>query len=141
MPLKKVGELVVPSRQERLRDVDRFTEKILRKASFPTGELDDVAISVSEAVNNAIVHGNKFDEKKKVKICYYLGRSYLRIVVQDQGRGFSLDRVPDPRKQENLLKASGRGILIMSHLMDRVRFEVAKSGLKTIMDKFLPGRK
>ena len=138
MPLVKLGELTVPSQQERLADVDNFTEKLVNKTCFRGGDVDDIAIAISEAVNNAILHGNKLDSAKVVNVKVFLCSKYLRIVVQDQGDGFSLDRVPDPREEENLLKASGRGLLIMRHLMDRISFKALKRGLQVTMEKDCP---
>ena len=135
MPLKKIGELVIDSRLEKLAEVDRFTEKIVKETAIKAEDLDDIAISVSEAVNNAMEHGNKLDEKRKVKLKYYISTHYLRIVVQDEGKGFKPNNIPDPCKEENLLKASGRGILIIHHLMDRVSFESYKTGMQIIMEK------
>jgi len=138
MSLKKVGELVIPSSLDHLADIDRFTEKTIKKLALPHQILDDIAITLSEAVNNAMVHGNKLDAKKKVKIRFYTSSRYLRLIVQDEGRGFSPESVSDPRQNENLLKTSGRGILIIRHLMDRVRFVQRKAGMQIIMDKFYP---
>lgn len=138
MSLKKVGELTIPSRQDYLARVDQYTERIVRDLHLPSQMLDDIAISISEAVNNAIVHGNKLDENKRVVIRYYFCAKYLRLVVRDEGRGFSIKAVPDPRQEQNLLKPSGRGILIMRHLMDRVFFRQLKHGMMIIMDKFRP---
>mgnify|MGYP000032263793 CR=1 FL=1 len=138
MPLRKIGELKVPSDQAYLTEVDRFVDKLLKRIRLPSGDLDDIAIAVSEAVNNAMVHGNKLDVRKSVEIRFYVCSSYLRIIVRDQGTGFSPNRVPDPRMDENLLKASGRGILIMHHLMDRIVFNRHKTGMQVVMDKHCP---
>ncbi|MFH1861569.1 MAG: ATP-binding protein [bacterium] len=135
MPLKKLAELTVQSHLDSLTDVDQFTERNVSQIAALAQQLDDIAISVSEAVNNAIVHGNKLDDTKVVRIRFYLGSNFLRIVVQDQGVGFTPEEIPDPRKKENLLKASGRGILIIRHLMDRVCFKHLKHGMRIIMDK------
>jgi len=139
MPLRKLGELGVPSSQDHLAEVDAFTEKLIRRISMPGTDLDDIAIAISEAVNNAMVHGNRLDIKKKVNVRLYFCSSYLRIVVQDEGKGFRPEKVPDPREDENLLKASGRGLLIMRHLMDQISFKPVKSGMQIIMDKYCPG--
>jgi serine/threonine-protein kinase RsbW len=138
MPLKKLGELSVSSSQDSLTQVDNFAEKLIRKTCFGPGELDDVAIALSEAVNNAIIHGNKLDLTKTVNIKLYICNKYLRITVEDQGAGFNLKQVPDPREEENLLKASGRGLLIMRHLMDRIHFKTRPTGMKIIMEKDCP---
>jgi len=138
MPLKKAAELTIPSSLEHLADIDRFTEQTFEKLSLPREILDDVAISISEAVNNAVVHGNKLDRHKKVRIMFFPSARFLRLIVQDEGHGFSLESVPDPRQKENLLKTSGRGLLIIKHLMDRVCFRPRKSGMQIVMDKFYP---
>jgi serine/threonine-protein kinase RsbW len=138
MPLKKIGEIEVASSLDQLAQIDRFAETVINRLTLPRGILDDVAISLSEAANNAIVHGNKLDTRKKVKIAFYYCNKYLRLTVQDEGRGFSLEGVPDPRQQQNLLKTSGRGILIMRHLMDRVTFQSHGTGVRIVMDKFCP---
>jgi serine/threonine-protein kinase RsbW len=138
MPLKKIGELTVPSSQECLTQVDNFAEKLIKKTCFDTSDLDDIAIAISEAVNNAILHGNKLDLSKSVNIKLYICNKYLRIAVEDQGGGFNLNRVPDPRQEENLLKASGRGLLIMRHLMDRIRFKSTRTGMQITMEKDCP---
>jgi len=72
MPLRKIGELKVPSDQAYLTEVDRFVDKLLKRIRLPSGDLDDIAIAVSEAVNNAMVHGNKLDVKKSVEIRFYV---------------------------------------------------------------------
>ncbi|RJP79374.1 MAG: ATP-binding protein [Candidatus Zixiibacteriota bacterium] len=138
MPLKKVGELSVPSTLDHLADVDQFTEGLFRNLALPREILDDVAISISEAVNNAMVHGNKLDPARKVLIRFYVCSRYLRLVVRDQGTGFQPETVPDPRQEQNLLKTSGRGLLIMRHLMDRVTFQPRRGGMQIVMDKYCP---
>ena len=138
MPLKKLGELTIPSRQDQLAKVDQYIEKLVGRLSLPAGDVDDIAIAVSEAVNNAIVHGNRLDPRRSVRIIFYVCSTYLRIIVQDEGKGFLLTNVPDPRQEENLLKVSGRGILIMRHLMDRIAFKLGKRGMQVIMDKRCP---
>jgi serine/threonine-protein kinase RsbW len=136
--LKKIAQLIIPSSLDHLSDLDRFTEKTIRPLSLPGQMLDDIAITASEAVNNAIVHGNKLDPSKHVKITFYRGDKFLRLIIQDEGSGFALESVPDPRNEENLLKTSGRGLLIIRHLMDRVGYRKLKAGLQIIMDKFYP---
>ena len=136
MPLRKIGEISVPSDQKHLEKIDRLSGKLLGNVSLRIGDLDDVAIAISEAANNAMQHGNRLDTKKNVKIRFYICSNYLRIIVQDEGPGFSPEKVPDPREEENLLKASGRGLLIIRHLMDHITFKRFNSGMQIIMDKY-----
>jgi serine/threonine-protein kinase RsbW len=140
MPLRKIGELRIFSRLNSLAEVDNFTMKLIHALPLPTDARDDVAISISEAVNNAILHGNQQNPRKKVEIRFYLCSRYLRIVIQDHGAGFKPDHVPDPRRAENLLKASGRGVLIMRHLMDGVAFKAVQKGMQVVLIKNFTGR-
>jgi serine/threonine-protein kinase RsbW len=90
--------------------------------------MNKLMVSLTEAVNNAIVHGNKSNPYKKVTILCESVPGWLLIMINDQGRGFKLDDVSNPLKKENLLRESGRGIFLMRTLMDRVEFEIIKGG-------------
>jgi CheY-like chemotaxis protein/anti-sigma regulatory factor (Ser/Thr protein kinase) len=83
---------------------------------------DKIPVTVDEAVTNAIKHGNKFQEDKKVTIDVSMDTERIKIVVVDEGKGFDVSRVPDPTDPTNFLKPSGRGILFMNIGMDEVRY-------------------
>lgn len=83
---------------------------------------DKIPVTVDEAVTNAIKHGNKFQEDKKVYIDIHIDIDRIKIVVADEGPGFNVKTVPDPTDPTNFLKPSGRGILFMSIGMDEVRY-------------------
>ncbi|TKJ42393.1 hypothetical protein CEE37_01550 [candidate division LCP-89 bacterium B3_LCP] len=136
MPLRKIGELTVPSDPAYLEKVDQYSDRLFKKLPLGKNDLDDIAIAISEAVNNAMVHGNGLDADRNVHISYYLSARYLRIAVRDEGEGFIPDNVPDPTESENLLKVSGRGLLIIRHLMDRIECTILKNGMKMTLDKF-----
>jgi serine/threonine-protein kinase RsbW len=87
-------------------------------------------VSLTEAVNNAIVHGNKADPTKTVEVRCELLDSVVRITVKDQGDGFRPETVDNPLKEENLLRESGRGIFLMRTLMDRVEFDRTDDGME-----------
>lgn len=108
-------------------------EKFLRKVNSARLHIDDgsmhrLLVACTEAVNNAIVHGNKSDPGKKVSIICFVGKRMLTIKVKDEGQGFDLEGLLDPRDEENLLKESGRGVFLMRTLMDDVKFKRLKSG-------------
>ena len=75
-------------------------------------------IAVSEALVNAIVHGNKESSDKKVQVKITENDNSLNIEIIDEGEGFNPETLPDPTDQENLLKESGRGIFIIKSLVD-----------------------
>jgi serine/threonine-protein kinase RsbW len=136
--VKKNNEIEIPSTLDYLPSVDEFIEKKLRKLGIKKDQITDIAISVSEAVTNAVVHGNKNDANKKVKISFKVGTSSVEVTVEDEGGGFDPTCVESPIEECNLLKKAGRGILILKSLMDKVDFlcEPGK-GTKVKMIKFL----
>jgi serine/threonine-protein kinase RsbW len=83
----------------------------------------NILIAVTEAVNNAVVHGNGLEDSKKVKVQVNKEKERLMFVVEDQGTGFDFDNLPDPTAPENIEKPDGRGIFLMKNLSDEVEFE------------------
>ena len=80
-------------------------------------------IDVTEAVNNAIRHGNGNDKSKNVSLSLKLEENQIIFIVSDEGTGFDYNNLPDPTAPENLEKPGGRGIFLMKHLCDEVSFE------------------
>ncbi|MCH7818637.1 MAG: ATP-binding protein [Candidatus Marinimicrobia bacterium] len=113
--------LVIKSDVNELAKVATITEEICERCGLIEDEIDDIAIAVTEAVNNAIKHGNKEDSTKSIEIVFQIETERIKIRIKDEGKGFQLEKVKDPRKNENLLKDDGRGILIMKTLMDEVK--------------------
>ena len=97
-------------------------EKIRRQYRINQDQYGDILISLTEAVNNAIIHGNRRDRRKTVSIKLLQLGNGLAFQVSDQGRGFDHHRLPDPTNPENLLKAGGRGVFLMQQLSDKIRF-------------------
>jgi serine/threonine-protein kinase RsbW len=126
--IRKDNLIIIPSSQIYLAKVDNFVEKRLKKLGLNKDQLADIAISVTEVVNNAIVHGNKKDPRKKVVLRLITDKSPIVIEIEDEGKGFDLDSLPCPITEENLLKEVGRGIFILRSLMDKVDFVFKKKG-------------
>ena len=108
--------------------VEPFLQKINEVAKLDDGTYYRLLIAGTEAVNNGILHGCKGDSRKNVHVMCELKRDSLVFTVQDQGRGFKPEEVPDPLEEKNLLKTSGRGIFLMRSLMDKVTFSVTSDG-------------
>jgi serine/threonine-protein kinase RsbW len=83
-------------------------------------------------VNNAIIHGNKADSKKNVSLELVMNDDVLSFTVTDEGSGFDFENLIDPTAPENLEKIGGRGIFLMNHLCDEVKFE--DEGKKVILE-------
>ena len=127
--------------QSRLESAD-LAEMLLAQFSDQAGcneqELNDIALAVRECVLNAVTHGNRNQARKHVHVHAELRRSAVQVSIRDEGKGFDPRSVPDPRKPENLMRESGRGILLMHALMDRVAIRRAASkGMEVRMTKVL----
>ncbi len=132
--------LVVASRVESVEKVEELTDKITKSLKFNDRARDSIAIAVTEAVNNAIIHGNKLDPNKSVYVDIIASDERIQITVRDEGDGFNPDEVPNPLAPENLLKESGRGIFILKSLMDEVTFDFSKGGTEVTMVKYKQGK-
>jgi serine/threonine-protein kinase RsbW len=107
-----------------------FIAKCRRKDGTET----DIEIALSEALENAVVHGNGEDPDKPVYLtCRCALDGEVSITVEDEGRGFDTATLPDPTAPENRLRTSGRGIYLMKAVMDEVRF--TKGGALVYMRK------
>ena len=128
-----------PSIPETVAEIDSFLDQRLRAAGFPDDMLADVAVSVSEVVNNAVVHGNGRNPDKQVLLDLEIKTDRVTISVQDQGNGFDPDALPDPVASENLMRDVGRGLFIVRAYMDEVHFQkVGSEGLRITLVKILP---
>jgi len=112
----------IQSRIENLIKVERLVDEISSQCNLSSEIYGNVLIATLEAANNAILHGNKLDEKKDVKIRFEWNRKELHLIVTDQGPGFDHKSVPDPTSPENLEKVSGRGVFLMEKLSDDIKY-------------------
>jgi serine/threonine-protein kinase RsbW len=117
---QRKNQIEIPSTLDYLPRVDRFVEGKLKKLGIKKDLIYDIAISVSEVVTNAVVHGNKGDLSKKVKISLKADTSQVEVSVEDEGTGFDREGVCSPIEKNNLLKEAGRGLHIVESLMDKV---------------------
>jgi len=120
--------IAIPSSTDFLADVDQYLEKTLIDAGVDPSAVADIAISVSELVNNAIIHGNKENLSKRVEITINISPSEVKITVVDEGSGFDPDNVPNPIDDENLMREVGRGLFIIQNFVDEVNVASAPSG-------------
>ena len=136
------GKRIEVTLETLVESVDLAEEITLRVADavgFDEEDRHKIGMSVRECVINAYVYGNGEDRAKKIGLALELLADKLVIHITDQGEGFDLGDVPDPLAEENLLKSSGRGILLMRAFMDE--FDVrrtAQGGAEIIMAKRYP---
>ena len=116
-------QIQIPSLPENIRIVESFIDNAKEKYRLNDDIYGNIMIAVTESVNNAILHGNKSDNKKNVSLQLSLEKSQIRFTVEDQGPGFDYENLPDPTLPENLSKPGGRGIFLMKNLSDEVSFK------------------
>jgi anti-sigma regulatory factor (Ser/Thr protein kinase)/ActR/RegA family two-component response regulator len=85
-------------------------------------ERSNLFVALDEAFVNAVKHGNHNDPRKLVRITAELSAKEARFTVEDEGEGFNVQEIPDPRDPANLFKASGRGVLLIYNIMDEVKY-------------------
>jgi serine/threonine-protein kinase RsbW len=114
--------VTIASSTDEISKVEALIDKVCESNNFSEDNYGNVLIAVTEAVNNAIEHGNHNDDSKKVVVDCSLTESKLMFSVKDEGEGFDFDDLPDPTDPENIEKPNGRGIFLMKNLADRVSY-------------------
>ena len=118
----------IASIQENLREIEKLIDEFNEIEELDDGLYGKVMLATIEAANNAIVHGNKLDPEKKVKVEIIKRKDRIEIYIEDQGNGFDYMRIPDPTAPENIENIHGRGVFLMKQLSDEVNFY--KNGTK-----------
>lgn len=122
----------IPSDFQHQHEVQTAILKEVARRGFNSQSTFAIKLALEEAMINAVKHGNKLNPKKKVKIEAKITPAQAEIVIEDQGPGFDRSSVPDPTKEENLEKCSGRGILLMEAYMNSVRWSNGGRKVKMI---------
>lgn len=124
-----------------LESVDVVEENVLREAielGFDEDEQHHIGMSVRECMVNAVVHGNRYNARKKVTVTISRLPDRLQITIRDEGEGFDLNSLPDPLAEENLLRHSGRGLLLIQAFMDEFQIRRREpNGTEVKMVKYL----
>ena len=123
----------IPSEPKMVHMVEAFIDQVRKEIDIQDKVLDNVMISITEAVNNGIIHGNRADPEKFVHVTFNCYPDMLEFIVQDEGPGFNPSEIPDPFHEDNLLKEGGRGVLIINHMMEDVRYEHTPRGMRITM--------
>lgn len=118
----KHKNLTIKSSPCQITKLDGYVRDIMTVCKLSEDMYANILISLTEAVNNAIIHGNKQDTKKKVCIHCEHSSNALVLKIEDQGKGFNPLKVKDPLSPERINLDGGRGVLIMNELCDRVHY-------------------
>ena len=111
-----------------ISEVEPFVEKIKDELNIGDEVYGNILITLTEAVNNSILHGNQGDENLEVEINCTGTDKLVSFVITDHGTGFDYNNLPDPTDPENLHKLTGRGVFLMKQLSDLLIF--SNSGSK-----------
>ncbi|MEM9919250.1 MAG: ATP-binding protein [Bacteroidota bacterium] len=114
--------LTLVSDPKNVARLEPFVERVFEEYNLDPEIYGNILISLTEAVTNAIIHGNDNDRNKIVRVQMRKIRKKLAFLISDEGPGFDFDQLPDPTAPENLLKIGGRGVFLMRQLSDDVEF-------------------
>ena len=123
-------KLDIKSKLGNLGIVENMIDTITKETGINKDNYGKIMVSTMEAVNNAIIHGNKSNEEKSVYIEFLLKNNILKITITDQGKGFTPDKIPDPTKPENIEGINGRGVFLMKKLADEIEFNKKGNSVK-----------
>ncbi len=113
----------LPSKSESINLLENFIESLRKTYDISDEVYANILITLTEAVNNAIFHGNKSSDNKKVYLnLEIVNKRKLIFTIADEGDGFDYESVVDPTLEENLELQGGRGIFIIKHLADNFIF-------------------
>jgi len=113
----------IPSLIENIRVVESFIDNSKEKFNIEDDIYGNIMVAVTESVNNAIRHGNKFDKDKNVLLSLFVEQDRIKFEIEDEGNGFNYEALSDPTAPENLENPGGRGIFLMQNLSDEVAFQ------------------
>jgi len=122
------------------RTVQKFDQLLENHNYCSSRTKSELATALSEALANAIIHGNKINPEKFVDLKIMIYKDRMIMMIKDKGSGFNYEELPSPLKPENIKKTTGRGVYLMSVLVDKVKFIRQKDGMEVILIKYLPKR-
>lgn len=125
--------LEIKSDPSTLPEVEEFFDNIFAQIDIEKSRVNDLVLSVNEATTNGMMHGNKGDINKKVRISVTVDDERIRVSIKDEGRGFDPSKVPDPTAPENIFKENGRGLFIMKTCMDEMTYNFTPEGTELIL--------
>ena len=122
--------ITINSDIEKLKVVETLVDKLSKKLGVSDEVYGKILISTVEAVNNAILHGNKGDINKKVTVNIIADGNVLDITVTDEGEGFEYGNLPDPTDPKNIENLHGRGVFLMRRLADSIEYNTSGNEVK-----------
>lgn len=125
-----VQQLSFSSKSENLNLVEKLIDDVCAKNNVNDDYYGNILIAITEAVNNAIHHGNRSNPDKSVSVKCNSKGDILFFTIEDEGAGFDYDNLPDPTDPKNIEKPHGRGVFLMKNLCDKIDFSAGGSKVK-----------
>lgn len=122
--------ITINSDIEKLKVVETLVDTLSKKLGVSDEVYGKILISTVEAVNNAIIHGNKGDRNKMVSVYFNADGNVLDITVTDEGEGFEYGNLPDPTDPKNIENLHGRGVFLMRRLADAIEYNSTGNEVK-----------
>jgi len=102
--------------------VETYVRDLVERLHIDENLYPNILICLTEAVNNAMIHGNQLDEGKKIMVSCHEKEHEIQFTISDEGSGFDPYKVPDPTSIERIETEGGRGVFLMKELTDEIHF-------------------
>ena len=122
LDMETAQQIDFKSSTENISVVERLVDEVCSKHKINEDHYGNLLIALTEAVNNAIIHGNGGDPEKNIYVEYQNDGNSIEFKIQDEGSGFDFESLPDPTDPKNIEKPNGRGVFLMKNLADEVNF-------------------
>ncbi len=131
-------ERFLASTLESVDSAEELAVGVAQRAGFDEDELMKIGMAVRESMVNAVVHGNRYNEHKKVRFSVAHNAERFTVRIADEGEGFDFEHLPDPLAPENLMRTSGRGIFLIRSFMDEFQMRhLEPGGTEVTLVKYL----
>lgn len=131
--LRELIEFEVPSTLGIMHEIIGYLVRRVEKMGVVSEDASNLFVALDEGFVNAVKHGNRFDAGKMVRIAADVSRKEARFTIEDEGEGFDVRAIPDPRDPANLFKDSGRGVLFIFNIMDEVQYNPRGNRLTMVL--------
>ena len=112
----------LPSNPSCIGEVEHFVQRLVNRLNIDPNLYPNILISLTEAVNNAMQHGNRYDDHKKILVSCHEMPHQILLTISDEGSGFDPFQVPDPTTEDHIAVEGGRGVFLMKQLTDEIHF-------------------
>lgn len=120
--MKTCEQIQFESVSSNISIVEKVINEVCAQHEVNEDHYGNLLIALTEAVNNAIKHGNQEDPNKMVNLEYSASADEIEFKIKDEGKGFDYDNLPDPTDPKNIENPNGRGVFLMKNLADEVEF-------------------